>query len=298
MSARAVPPFVQTYRMLQYPFRVESDDSRLGELIESFLGWFRSPESGRVPTYRLRRARRNGTMLGYVSGYRFHRGTSVAGLLSRFLWQVNSTAIRKTDNVVLVHSAAASWKGEGVLMPASMESGKTTLVAGLVQAGFGYLTDEAAVIDPATSWVHPYPRPLSMDPGSVEALGPLARKLPPEYGWGTTIQYQIRPSHLRGRPFGKPCPVRYVVAPKYDPKGATRLDPISRATALTELVQNSFNLERFGSRGVRILGGAVENAECYRLRVADLGEAVQVMMRLVADGSVSNGRRGSARVTR
>jgi hypothetical protein len=284
--------------MLQYAFRVESDDPRIAELLEGFLGWFRSTEDGRVPTYTLRHSRRNGTMLGYVSGRPFHRGTSVGGLLSKFLWQVNSTAIQKTTDVLLVHSAAASWKGQAVLLPASMESGKTTSVAGLVQAGFGYLTDEAAVLDPATSWVHPYPRPLSMDPGSVEALDGLARKLPPEFGWGTTVQYQIRPSYLRGRAIGRTCPVRFVVAPKYDPTRGTGLDPISRATALTELAQNSFNLHCFGPRGIAILGRAVEQADCYRLRIADLDQAVRLVTQLMEDRTQINGKRrraGSAR---
>ena len=55
-----------------------------------------------------------------------------------------------------------------------MESGKTTLTAGLVRAGFDYLSDEAVAFDWDTLDIVPYAKPLSID-GLVGAVpGPRA----------------------------------------------------------------------------------------------------------------------------
>jgi hypothetical protein len=224
-------------------------------------------------------------MLGYLNGRRFHQATNPGGLVNRLLWRVNSEAIRRTRGFLLLHAGAASWNGAGVLLPAAMDSGKTTLVAGLIRAGFDYLSDEAAAIDPASTWVHPYPKPLSMEPSSVEAIRDLAGRLPAKYAWGTRVQYQIRPSDLRPRSVGTACPVRYVVAPEYDRTHETGLHPISRAAAVTILADNSFNLDRFGSRGVRTLARVVEQADCYRLRIGELDGAVRLMLDLVGPPS-------------
>jgi hypothetical protein len=43
------------------------------------------------------------------------------------------------------------------------------------------------------------------------------------------------------------------------------------------LVEQSFNLERFGGAGVRILAEIVRGAECYRLTFSDLDEAVGIV---------------------
>jgi hypothetical protein len=267
--------------MLDYAFRVEWDDARVGELVEDVLGWFRVNEEAALPTYTLQHSPRDGMLSGYLNGRRFHRATSLGGLVNRLLSRLNSEAIRRTKSFLLLHAGAASWKGGGILLPAATESGKTTLVAGLIRAGFGYLSDEAAAIDPVSGWVHPYPKPLSMEPSSIEAIRDLANELPPEYGWGSRVQYQIRPSDMRPRSTGTACPVRYVVAPQYDRNHQTELHPISRAEAVIVLADNSFNLRRFGSRGVITLAGMVEGAECYRLRIGELDEAVRVMVDLV-----------------
>src|SRR5712692_8378279 len=117
----------QTYRMLQYGFRVEYDDPRVGELVNGLLGWFRLRGANGLPTYSLKHSPRGGTMLGYLNGRRFHEAATVGGLITRLLWRLNSEALKRTRTHILVHAAAASWSGRGIILPAAMESGKTTL---------------------------------------------------------------------------------------------------------------------------------------------------------------------------
>jgi hypothetical protein len=274
-------PYGQAYRMLQYSFRVEWDDPRVGELLDDFLGWFRLEGADGLPRYSLMRSSRDGTLRAYLNKRCFHQATNMESLLNSLLRRLNSEAIRRTRAFMLVHSGAASWRSKGILFPAAMESGKSTLVAGLVHAGFSYLSDEAAAIDPVSAWVYPYPKPLALDPSSVELIRSLADKLPPEYGRGTTILYHVRPADLRKRSIGKACRIRFVIAPTYDPGRRTRLDPISRAETLTVLAVNLFNLGRWRSRGIATLGRVAEQAEGYRLSVGNLDEAVHMIGELV-----------------
>jgi hypothetical protein len=46
------------------------------------------------------------------------------------------------------------------------------------------------------------------------------------------------------------------------------------------LAENSFNFKEFGVEGLNILKAAVEEADCYRLQIGDLGEAVEAVRRL------------------
>jgi hypothetical protein len=73
------------------------------------------------------------------------------------------------------------------MLPAASFSGKSALVAALVQRGATYYSDEYAVLD-ADGRIHPYPRPLSLraegerygTPQPVEALGGRAADRPAE----------------------------------------------------------------------------------------------------------------------
>jgi hypothetical protein len=267
--------------MLQYSFRVEWDDPRVGELLDHFLDSFRLEQDDGLPTYSLKRSSRDGELRAYLNKRRFHQSTNMDSLLNNFLRRVNSEAIRRTKGFILVHSGAVSWRGRGILLPAAMESGKSTLAAGLVRAGFSYLSDEAAAIDPVNGWVHPYPKPLSLDPSSVELLDSLVDTLPPEYRRESTIQYHIRPDDLRKRSIGRACRVRFVIAPKYDRAHKTKLQAISRAEGLTVLAENCFNFGRWRSRGVTALARVAERAECFRLSVGNLDDAVGMIAKIV-----------------
>ena len=53
------------------------------------------------------------------------------------------------------------WKGQAVMVPAHSHTGKTTLVAELIQNGAEYYSDEYASLD-RSGFVHPFPRDLSI----------------------------------------------------------------------------------------------------------------------------------------
>ena len=67
----------------------------------------------------------------------------------------------KAHRRVFVHAGVVGWQGQAIVLPGRSFSGKTSLVAALVQAGATYFSDEYAVLD-AHGRVHPYARPLAI----------------------------------------------------------------------------------------------------------------------------------------
>ena len=266
--------------MLAFRFSVQTDIRRGAVLARRYLAPFEIDEPPPSNTYALVRGSANDFLLT-LNGRTRAGPTSLAGLLDRLLWEINNQAIRRNRRYLLVHAAVASWKGLGLLFPATSGSGKSTLIAALTRAGFDYLSDEAGVIDVRTAELHPYSKVISLEPDSMELMPELKHTLPPEYRWPSRLQYHLSPNDLRSRAVGRPCRVGFVIAAGYERGATTRLEPISRATALYALAENSFNLARFKGRGLTLLGRVVEDARCYRLRVGDLGSAVEAVQNLV-----------------
>ncbi len=61
---------------------------------------------------------------------------------------------------LFVHAGVVGWKGRAIVVPGRTETGKSSLILALVQAGGEYFSDEYAVLD-GEGRVHPYPKPLS-----------------------------------------------------------------------------------------------------------------------------------------
>jgi len=188
------------------------------------------------------------------------------------------------SGLLTIHAAASEHAGTAILLPGSMEVGKTTLVAGLVRAGFGYLTDETVGIDFASAMAHPYPKPLSLDPGSW----PLFPELEPHAPFATSSykadQWQVAPDSIRPGSSAGPCPVRLVVFPWYEVGANTQLVPLRRAEAVIELAKCTFGFRDLGPTGLDLIADVVRGAECYRLPMGNLERAVELLSTLVGAG--------------
>lgn len=271
-------PFERSYRVLAYPLRIVAS-RRTGAFLHRFLMPFQDDVGPGAPVYELRReptAHKPWAM--YLDGVSLHRGRTASRILEFALWDISTKAIASEHGFLAVHAAAASWDGSGMVFPAPPESGKSTLVAGLTRAGCAYLTDEAALIDPASALVHPFPRSLWLARPSLDVVfGSDAARM----RWATGRQFHVRPNDLRPGAIGGPCPVRFVIAPRYEGGATTRLEPMARAEAVMTLARNAFHLERFGGAGIELLARVAVGASCYRLRIGDLDEAVRSVLRIV-----------------
>jgi hypothetical protein len=211
--------------------------------------------------------------------------TTVSWAVSLLLWHINQQAVASAvEDQLVLHAAAATRDGVTVVLPAAMESGKTTTVAGLIRAGFTYITDEAVALDRSSLAITEFPKPLSVDSGSWKVLADLK---PPHAGM-VNGQWQVAPHRIHPDAVGGASPPRLVVAPKYTPGAATELIPIRAAEMACEVANSTFAFADNPQPNLEAIARLVERADCYRLTIGDLGAAVELIERLVDEVTASS----------
>jgi hypothetical protein len=181
------------------------------------------------------------------------------------VWDIHYTASQFVRSFLALHAGAVSMGGQGLLLPAPQETGKSTIVAALLQRGFDYLSDEVGALDPVTRRMYPFPKFLYLAPEAVDLFPGLEPRLQDRNGRArSSLDRTVRPSDL-GASVAGPVPVRWLVFMSRDREGPARLTEVPRAVAVEQMAKNAFNLYRYADRGVVLLARVSEAAETYRL---------------------------------
>jgi hypothetical protein len=181
----------------------------------------------------------------------------------------------------------------GVLLPAPSGAGKSTTVAGLVHAGFEYLSDELVALDvSAQRLLHPFPKPLTLKPGSFDVVRAMDPGLDPaghpESSGYVGYEWNIPPDRIRKGSVGSLCLPAVVVVPQFVAGARTALTPLAADDAFLALALNTVNLDTLGGRGAVLVHDLVERCDCYTLEIGDLSTACRLMLELVGDGGVQS----------
>lgn len=187
---------------------------------------------------------------------------------------------RHRSQYLQIHASALSRHASGVICPGEPGSGKSTLAAALLARGWSYFSDEFALIDPHALHLVPYPKAISVRPGSLEVLRRLG--LPIEEGKALSRRkplHVVKLNPLRVRPdaVATPCPIRMVVFPQYGQGRRPAIEPMSRAEAVFELSRRTFNFLQFRKYGLEVLVKVVRGARCYRLCTGDPAETCRLV---------------------
>ena len=274
------------YRVLDYYFSVECDVAAIADYIHHVLGAFETepddrfertpPTANEPPRYTFVTSTDDVGQLHVtvvVGSETLIYELTAASAVDYFFWHVNTESMRRSGSYFLVHSGAVrAPSGEGILLPGTGGSGKSTLVAALVRAGFGYLSDEAAAIDPVSGDVCPFPKALTLKSGSFDVFPDLR---PPE-SRPITDHWHLPPDALRPGSQAEATTVRLIFFVTYRP-GDTELSPLSTAEAVKELWSNSLSTAIYGRRSLTVLGRLARGADAYVLRYANLADAIDVI---------------------
>lgn len=268
-----------SFRRLSHRFTVRCDDPVAAGYVSRVLGRFSLDEGREGTSYEVLDRGSTGSESRYVlleDGEWKLGSEDQARVLDDLFARVNLRAMEATPDLVLVHSGAVvSRGGAGVLLPASSGSGKTTLVAGLVQAGFGYLSDEAAVLDPVRGIIHPYAVHLSLKAASRDRF-PEARPNDADLAFSGST-WHVDPEAIRPRSVASACEVGFVFAHRYEPGTAIRIEPLTPAEACIELVKNLMLARRDTPRSLDLLARICRGSRSYRLTHGDLDAAVEAI---------------------
>lgn len=230
--------------------------------------------------YEIRSGERAGQVSLYAEGECISSGRYTNELLGSLAWHINQSVIRTSvHRYLLMHAAAATTADVTVVLAADMESGKTTTVAGLLRSGFDYVTDEAVAVDPGSLRVSPFPKTLSVDPGSW----PLFPECAPVESARVTRQWLVEPARLGARIARDPVPAPSVILfPKYVAGAKTELLPVSPGEATHEMCRMSFEFADHPRRNLLTAARLATSATCARLRIGSLDEALNLIHELVS----------------
>lgn len=271
------------FRRLSHAFTVRCEDPAIAAYVAAILQRFAREDDGvSGVTYEvldLGPSERENRYRLLIEGRWVLGSSNPAHILNDLFAHVNLDTVDAEDDLILIHAGAvATPAGAGVLLPAASGSGKTTLVAGLVRAGFGYLSDEAAVLEPTAGTVRASPTHLSLKAGSWTLF--------PDVGPGTAIAklcgdtWHVDPDAIRAGSIATACEVGFVIPHRFQPKSETHLESLTPAAACVELGRNLMAPRRDAPRALGLIGTICAAARCYRLTWGDLGEAVDVIREL------------------
>jgi hypothetical protein len=205
------------------------------------------------------------------------RQTTVAEgyVLVYLLWEVSRLMFERTGDRVHLHGAALTCQGRALVLAGRSHAGKSTLAGWLTHRGWGFLTDEAALVEPESLAVLPFWRPIGVRPG-----GPLDavlhdRNIVP----GNDLEWLV-PASAIGT-LADAAPLAHIAFPSLVPNEPAALVPLSPAAALMELTQHFPGLIAGGRAGFRRLARVVEAVPAHTLRFHDLDEAEQALRGLL-----------------
>jgi hypothetical protein len=200
----------------------------------------------------------------------------ISEALTHLLTDVNFNAVASRPNKLVVHAGAVTLKGSALLLPGPSGAGKSTLTAALVSRGFGYLSDEAAAVDPVSLEIEPYPKPLTLSADSLAKLG-----LGDTSGVEGGVKQVVASESLRAGSVGRSTRARSLVFPRYEAGATSTLSQMSRAEALVEVAGCSFNFVDHGGEWMPLLHRLVAGCWCGRLTVGDLDLATELLLELL-----------------
>lgn len=202
-------------------------------------------------------------------------------------WGLNWCISSHCHQYLTIHAAAVERGGRALILPAPPGSGKSTLCAGLAFGGWRLLSDELALIEPRSGQLHGLARPVSLKNASIDVI----RRHAPQAKLGVVVHETSKGSVTHVQPplasvsrMAEPATPAWVVLPRYQPDTPARLEPLARAEAFMQLVDNAFNYHVHGSRGFEVLAALIDRCECYRFTYSRLEEAVP-MFNALADGA-------------
>jgi hypothetical protein len=164
---------------------------------------------------------------------------------------------------VFVHAAVVGWRGRAIVIPGRSESGKTTLVKALVEAGATYYSDEYAVLD-ERGRVHPFSKPMSVRRNGDRG----ARELFPE--------------DLSGMSGVKALPVGLVIATSYQEGSRWRPRQLLPGRAVMALLAHTVPLRRKPERALSTLRQVVADALVLKGVRGEAGEVAGAILDRVA----------------
>ena len=196
--------------------------------------------------------------LVYVDEVRLARSLELDDVLHAFESDLALYVAEHARGRLFLHAGVVGWGDRAIVIPGASMSGKSRLVAALLEAGATYYSDEYAVLD-GRGRVHAYPRALSLRDGASP---------PPA-------------ASTRRRARLAPLPVGLVVVTRYRAGARWRPRALSPGRAGIEMLTHAVAARRRPAAALRVLARALSSARAWK---GTRGEAADVVGAVAAVG--------------
>jgi hypothetical protein len=199
--------------------------------------------------------RLRGYTLAYANAARIARSMDEAAVLAIVRSDLERAVAELARTRVFVHAGVVGWRGGAIVIPGVTQSGKTSLVQALVQAGAVYYSDEYAVLDDRGR-VHPFARPLGARGGDGRVVGAAT---PPRVG-------------------RTPLPISHVIATRFVADGQWRPRRLTRAGTLMALLRNTVAVRNIPDRALNALAASIGEASGHQGVRGDAAVAARALL--------------------
>lgn len=183
-----------------------------------------------------------------------------------FEWGLNWCLASRPLGYLVMHAAVVARNDHALVMPGFPGAGKSTLCAALTFVeGWRLLSDELAILAPASGTLHPNPRPVCLKNESIGIVsGFPGVVLGPQYTDTRkgTISHAAAPAASR-EAAERTARCRWVVFPRFITDTAPFCEEITRAEAFARIAEQSFNRDRMGETGFHALCTMLDDTRCF-----------------------------------
>ncbi|MFQ6617325.1 MAG: hypothetical protein ACE5QV_01445 [Fidelibacterota bacterium] len=214
-------------------------------------------------------------------------GRNFSEIFPVFEWYFYDYAASKLDNFIQIHAGSVSTGETGILFPASKNSGKTSLITGLLFQGYRYLTEDIALIDPESLKIIPFPRVIWLTESHLNLFNSefnFVCKKGYDLIFREAPLWFVNPLEINGTDIGDPINVGYIIFLEYNPSKNTEIKSISKTEALKLLIKHSSGNPVQGklstSKLIDVLSDIVALSKCYFLNLSNLRYGVKAVNEL------------------
>lgn len=203
-------------------------------------------------------------------------------------WGLNWVISSHTHDHLVLHAAVLERDGRALILSADPGSGKSTLCAALVQAGWRLLSDELTLLDLESGQCRPIARPISLKNESIEvvrALGPQQPIGAPCFGTSKGTVAHLRPPASSVAQRAIPAMPAWVVFPRFGRGHGLGVEELGPAQGFMELARHSFNYSLLGEAGFAALARLVDTCSIHRIGFGHLDQVLPVIERLRGAGT-------------
>lgn len=175
---------------------------------------------------------------------------------------------------LILHAAAVSWQGVGVLFPGVSGVGKSTLTAWLTSAGFDYLSDEMVLVPKGTRTIEGFNRAVHLKRPLAPAIQPRVEPFlcssSRDQDYFDGERGTLIPSHALRAGMGFSTPeLRLVLFPEYRAGAAFTCDRLTAAQAAAQLMGCLVNARNLDGHGLPDAARLTSEVAAYRVRYSE-----------------------------